>query len=191
MQKKILLDGCSFTYGLNLSREETLEHHFIELGYDVLNLSRPGKSNHAIALDVYNNINQADILVVGWTFSSRWYIQYHQQHIDFSATREYLELPNILDAALIEQSYQDLHRSFYSLFDQTYWSQCSNMLIDNTSHLAKSFNKKIVGFSWEPRKVQSDIYYPHVPAKHRLSCGHLNADGTTFLFNNLIELIKQ
>ena len=52
MEKKLLLDGCSFTYGLGLKKEETLEHHFIENGYQVLNLSRPGKSNHAIALDV-------------------------------------------------------------------------------------------------------------------------------------------
>ena len=33
MEKKLLLDGCSFTYGLGLKKEETLEHHFIENGY--------------------------------------------------------------------------------------------------------------------------------------------------------------
>ena len=60
MQKRLLLDGCSYTYGLNLKREETLEHHFIENGYQVLNLSRPGKSNNAIALDIYNNIDNFD-----------------------------------------------------------------------------------------------------------------------------------
>jgi hypothetical protein len=191
MQKKILLDGCSFTYGLNLAQEETLEHHFIELGYNVLNLSRPGKSNHAISMDIYNNIDQVDIVVAGWTFSSRWYIQYHHQHIDFLASRAYLELLDLRDAELIEQSYQDLHKSFYSMFDQTYWNQYSNMLIDTASCLVKCADKKAVWFSWEPRKTQSSVYYPHVPVKHRLPCGHLNANGTTFLFNNLIELIEQ
>ena len=95
MQKKLLLDGCSYTYGLNLLKEHTLEHHFIESGYEVLNLSRPGKSNNAIALDVYNNIN--------------------------------------------------------------------------------AYN----------------LYYPHVPPLHRLPCGHLNADGTTNLYNNLTHIIEQ
>ena len=29
MQKRLLLDGCSFTYGLGLERESTLEHHLL------------------------------------------------------------------------------------------------------------------------------------------------------------------
>lgn len=191
MQKRLLLDGCSFTYGLNLAKEETLEQHFVESGYKVINLSRPGKSNSAIALDLYNNIDSCDILVVGWSFSSRWYLKYHKHNIDLLASRENVELPYALDSALVEQSYQELHRAFYSLFDAEHWNNQSDMLVDNTAGLAVQRNKQAVFFSWEPRKVACDIYYPHVLSSHRLPCGHLNANGTTNLYNNLTHIIEQ
>jgi hypothetical protein len=191
MQKRLLLDGCSYTYGLNLQREETLEQHFIESGYEVINLSRPGKSNSAIALDLYNNIDSCDILVVGWSFSSRWHLKYHSHNIDLLATRETVELPHTLDSGLIEQSYQDLHRAFYSLFDAEYWSKHSDMLVDNSAALAAQRGKQSVFFSWESRKTTCDIYYPHVPLAHRLSCGHLNAKGTITLYSNLTHIIEQ
>lgn len=191
MNKRLLLDGCSLTYGLNLSKHETLEHHFIELGYEVTNFSRPGKSNQAIAHSVYENINNFDILVVGWTFSSRWYLQYHKHNIDLLATRENIELPFELDVDQLEQSYRDLHRSLYSLFDITYWNRASDMLIDFAYSFANKENKKIVFFSWESRNVTSPVFYPHIAAHQRLPCGHLNADATTTLFNNLTHLIEK
>lgn len=191
MQKRLLLDGCSFTYGLNLLREETLEQHFIESGYEVVNLSRPGNSNLAISLDLYNNMDTCDLLIVGWTFSSRWHLKYHEHNIDLLASKEHLELPHTLDSMLIEKSYQDLHRSLYSLFDATHWGRQSDMLIDNTAALAAQRGKQAVFFSWEPRKVAHNMYYPHVISSHRLACGHLNANGTTNLYNNLTHLIAQ
>lgn len=189
MQKKLLLDGCSFTYGLGLDREATLEHHFIECGYEVLNLSRPGKSNHAIALDVYQHFNQFDVVVVGWTFSSRWHLQYHNSDIDLLASRQQLELPYTIDSGQIEQSYTELHRALYSLFDIQHWNRVSDMLIDSTYALLQQ--KQTLFFSWETRDTQCSVYYPHVASNHRLPCGHLNANGTTNLFNNLMALIEQ
>lgn len=191
MQKRLLLDGCSFTYGLNLAREQTLEQHFIESGYEVVNLSRPGKSNSAIALDIYNNIDSYDLLVVGWTYSSRWHLKYHEHNIDLMATRENVELPHTVDSELIEQSYQELHRAFYSLFDTTHWDQYSNMLVENSAAAATQRKKQFVFFSWEPRNTTCEIYYPHVLSSQRLPCGHLNANATNNLYNNLTHLINQ
>ena len=191
MQKRILLDGCSFTYGLGLAREQTLEHWFVESGYTVVNLSRPGKSNQAIALDIYSNVDECDIVVAGWSFSSRWHLQYHGHNIDLLAGREKVELPHTLDSGLIEQSYQELHRSFYSLFDTAHWSKVSDMLIDNTATLVTQRGKLGIFFSWESRTIKSNLYYPHVISSHRLPDGHLNADGTANLFNKLTALIEQ
>ena len=191
MNKKILLDGCSFTYGLHLPREHTLEHYFAECGYNVKNLSRPGKSNHAMALDVYHNIDYADILVVGWSFSSRWHLNYHQQNIDFLANREQLELPHALDSGEIEKSYQDLHKSLYSMFDVDHWNQTSNMLVDNTAAMATQKGKKVVFFSWEPRATNCAVFLPHVPSGHRLKDGHLSQIGTKNLFDKLTAIIEQ
>lgn len=191
MQKKLLLDGCSFTYGLNLKPNETLEHHFIECGYEVLNLSRPGKSNHAIALDVYKNLEHCDVVVVGWTFSSRWHLKYHEHDIDLLASRTQIELPCLIDTETIEQNYQDLHQSLYGLFDITHWNQTSDMLVDLTHAMIATHQKCSVFFGLEPRNTQCPIYIPHVPSNHRLPCGHLNSNGTTHLFNKLTFLLEQ
>jgi hypothetical protein len=190
MQKRILLDGCSFTYGLNLHKEQTLAQHFIESGYEVINQSRPGKSNQAIALDLYNYIHNYDIAVVGWTFSSRWYLKYHTQDIDLLATRMQIELPYTFNSESIEQSYQELHRSLYSLYDSAYWNQLSDQLVDSSAAWIKQHNKKIVFFSWESRSVSCAVYYPHVMAAHRLPCGHLNPNGTRKLYNELTSIIE-
>lgn len=189
MHKKLLLDGCSFTYGLGLEREETLEHHFNECGYEVLNLSRPGKSNHAIALDVYQHHKEYDVVVVGWTFSSRWHLQYHGQNIDLLASRQQIELPCTVDSGQIEQSYTQLHQSLYSLFDVQHWNKVSDMLIDSTCALLQQ--KQTVFFSWESRNTECSVYYPHVSPVGRLPNGHLNADATTNLYNNLTALLER
>jgi hypothetical protein len=191
MNKKILLDGCSFTYGLNLACEETLEHHFIELGYDVVNLSRPGKGNLAIALDVYQNLKDCDIAVVGWTFSSRWHLKYHNKDFDLLPNREFVELPSLVDAGVIEESYKSLHKSFYSLYDATHWNAVSNMLVETLYAQIMLQHKLATFFSWEPRTTSIPVHYPHVTPSHRLACGHLNATGTTHLFENLIKQIEQ
>jgi len=191
MQKKLLLDGCSFTYGLGLNRNETLEHHFIESGYEVFNLSRPGKSNQAIALDLYNHIQDFDLVIAGWTFSSRWHLQYNSHNIDLIPSRQYIELPHILDANDIEQSYVDLHRSLYSFFDVAHWNQVSDMLIDCTHAHFEKQNKQVIFFSWESRSIACPIYYPHINKLDRLPDGHLNANGTTKLYAKLTSIIEQ
>jgi hypothetical protein len=191
MEKRLLLDGCSFTYGLGLRAEETLAHLFMESGYDVTNLSRPGKSNQAMALDIYKHQENADVVVAGWTFSSRWHLRYYQDNIDLLASRKNIELPYTTDSGEIEQSYQELHRAFYSLFDPTHWSQFSDMLIDNTAAAIAKQNKQMLFFSWEPRSVDCDVYYPHVISSQRLPDGHLTATGTINLFNKLTALLEQ
>lgn len=192
MTQRLYLDGCSLTYGLNLPRESTLEHLFVENGdYNVTNNSRPGKSNLAIALDAFKNYRNHEVIVIGWTYSSRFYLKYHGMDIDLLATREYVELPNTLDSALIEETYQELHRQFYSLYDSTYHNELSDMLITSIYYTAQAENKKIIFFGWEHRQTPINIYYPHIPSKFRLPCGHLNADGTMRLYNTLQGLLSE
>jgi hypothetical protein len=73
----LYFNGCSFTYGTGLSPESTLGRLLGDQGgYNVTNNSRPGKSNLAIALDTYDNVSKHDVIVIGWTFSSRTYLKY-------------------------------------------------------------------------------------------------------------------
>jgi hypothetical protein len=190
MQKKMLLNGCSFTYGLNLQPYETLNHLFITSGYEVVNQSRPGKSNNAIAFDVYKDFDHYDLIVLGWSFSSRWSMQYLGQNIDLLPGREHIELMTDQDAQLIEESYSGLYKHFYSMFDTQYWNSYSDMLIDYTAALLQKHQKKFVFFSMEPRNCATKVYVPHIRPNHRLKCGHFNADGTKSLFDRLTNIIE-
>ena len=192
MPARLYLDGCSFTHGTGLPSDSTLAHLLVNLGrYNVTNNSRPGKSNLAIALDAYDNISNHDIIVIGWTFSSRTYLKYNNIDIDLLPSRFQLESMDLLDSQMIEQSYQELHKQLYSLFDINHYNKISDMLVSMTYQMALNLNKKIIFFSWDKRNVTIPLFYPHVPAEYKLPCGHLNAHGMKNLYNKIQILSAQ
>jgi hypothetical protein len=178
----LYLDGCSFTYGVGLETSDTLAYLFEQAGYNVLNFSRPGKSNIAIAHDTYNNCNNADVFVLGFTFSHRFHIKYGDYNIDILPSNvswptkiektQGVEIENILDS---------LHKNFYLLHDTEHWGTVSDMLIDNTIDSLKLKNKKVFTFSWELRKTHNKILNPAI--SNRLPDGHLDRVGTKKLFD--------
>jgi len=192
MSKKLYLNGCSYTFGLHLEKEDTLAHLFSEsAGYQVTNNSRPGKSNMAIALDTFNSIKNHDTIVLGWTYASRSYLKYNGYNIDLLASRLQIELPHDIDTNNIESTYTALHKQFYSLYDAEHFNNVSDMLMTSTYHLAKSLGKKMVFFSWEKRSTNIPVYYPHIPSSYRLPDSHLNVAGTMYLYNTLQGLINE
>lgn len=197
MTARLYLDGCSFTYGTGLSQQSTLGHLFADSGgYQVTNNSRTAKSNLAIALDTYDNIANHDVIVIGWTFSARTYLKYHNRDLDFLPSNWIKHsfvspISPMDDFRGIEKSYEDYYKQLYSLFDIDHYDKVSNMLISMTYQMALNLNKKIVFFSWEKRDVTIPLLYPHAPAQHRLTCGHLNASGTEYLYNTLQALLGE
>jgi len=178
----LYLDGCSLTYGVGLDPVDTLASNFEQAGYNVLNFSRPGKSNMAIAQDTFNNINNANIFVLGFTFSARYHLRFNNIDIDLLPSnytwqydRDLIQGSNISDIA------KNLHKNFYLLFDHDHWNNFSDMLVDNTINSLNFENKKIFVFSWEKRNTKNKIFYPIIP--DRFTDGHLNNVGTKKLFN--------
>lgn len=187
---KLYLDGCSLTYGLGLDRHETLAGRW-ESQYEIINKTRPGKSNLAIALDTFKNIQTCDIIVIGWTFSSRSYLKYHDYDIDLLPSRTVVDLPFERDTKVMSDIYTDLHRNFYALHDTTFANHYSDFLISSTKAMCEKYQKKTVFFSWEKRKTDFKIYYPTMSGKMRFPDGHLNVHGTLHLYNNLQQLIYE
>jgi hypothetical protein len=179
---KLYLDGCSYTYGLGLPESQRLQSMFEDAGYEVTNLSRPGKSNTAIVLDTFNNINNFDRFVLGFTYSSRYYVKFRNIDIDLIGTRFELDKS---DQVEIEDAYTELHKAFYTLYDNQYWDNVSDMLIDNLLANIKLQSKKVFPFSWETRKITNQLFYPVMLPRDRLLDGHLNAVGTQKLFNQI------
>jgi hypothetical protein len=187
---RLYLDGCSFTFGLGLESHDTLAGRWGSK-YEVINKTRPGKSNLAIALDAFENIQNCDVVVIGWTYSSRSYLKYQNHDIDLLPSRTVVDLPFERDTKTMSDIYTDLHRNFYALHDTVFAGQYSDFLVSSIKYMCEKYQKKSVFFSWEHRKADCNIYYPTISPKMRLPDGHLNADGTTHLYNNLQQLIYE
>ena len=192
MVDSIYLDGCSYVYGLNLNTEYNLESLFKnDGGYRMQNQSRPGKSNLAIAMDVFKYSESHDIIVVGWTHATRFYLEVQGQDIDFLPNRFNLDLKKLGDEELIEHAYHQFHRYFYSMYQTPFIDNFSDMLISTVYEWLRSRGKRVVFFSFEPRKVDFDLYVPYTPPEFRLPCMHLNQKGTRYLFDLLQRKISE
>lgn len=190
MVKKLYLDGCSLTYGQGLPREQSLGLLFKTIGeYDVLDNSRPGKSNIAVAIDTYKNFKDYDVFVLGFTFSGRFGLKYKDQNLDFfpGFHNNGLNLePHDLDIA-----HTEVYKYFYTVFESPYCDDLSDMIVDTLISFLISQNKKVIGFSWESRQVQAHIEYPYIGPNQRLTDGHLNSAGTIQLFNFLQNKLNE
>lgn len=181
---KLYLDGCSMVYGDGLPRAQSLGSLFAKLGgYTVTDQSRSGKSNLAITLDAYKNCQDHDVVVLGFTYSSRFYIKYNDHDIDF-----FVGLKNNsfgIDDAALDTASLNVYKYFYTVFGHPYCDDLSDLLIDGVISFLKTQNKKVIAFSWEPRKVKSEIFYPYISTDLRLPDGHLNQHGMIALYDYL------
>ena len=186
---KAYIDGCSLVYGHGLPREQSLASLFSSIGeYEVLDKSSPGKSNMSICFDAYQHRQNFDIFILGFTFSNRFSIKYHDQELKFftgavQSTGFELE-PESLDFAHL-----NIQKYFYSVYGYPYCNQLSDMLIDTTVNFLKK-DKTVIAFSWEKRHTETDLYYPYIPPEDRLPDGHLNRNGMTKLFHNLQNILN-
>lgn len=183
---KLYLDGCSFTYGLGLLRKQSLGQLFKDRGgYDVVDCSRNGKSNMAIAMDAYKNADSVDVIVLGFTFSGRFYIKYQEQHIDFQPIRYQLPLADNINSQELGDAYLDFHKYFYTLYQTPFCDDYSDFLIDSVCSYLEAQGKIVLAFSWEQRKTKHQLVYPYIGPNMRLPDRHLNALGTEYLYNIL------
>jgi hypothetical protein len=190
MVKKLYLDGCSLTYGYGIPREKSLGNLFkVDGFYDILDNSRPGKSNISIAVDTYKNYKNFDTIVLGFTYSSRFGLEWQDQNIDFYTgfhQKGFGVDPESLDDASLQ-----IYKYFYSVFGPPYSENLSNMLVDSLVAFLKSQGKKVLAFTWEPRETQNKLFYPYIEPNYRLSDGHLNINGTRYLFNLLQDILDE
>lgn len=194
MVKKLYLDGCSLIHGYGLPRDKSLGYLFDAVGnYRVTDLSRSGKSNMAIAVDAYKNFNNHDVFVLGFTFASRFGIQYQNQNLDFFTGfhGKGLDLMPTETAEEIDHAYMQVYKYFYTVFEPPFCNTLSDMLIDGLISFLKSQNKKVVAVSWESRNTQQHLHYPYMAPKHRLEDGHFNEAGTRYLFDFLQNIIDE
>ena len=185
---KAYIDGCSLTYGHGLPRNQSLSHLFSSLGgYEVLDKSFPGKSNMALCFDTYQNRHSFDVFILGFTYSNRFGIKYHDQDLKFFAGHHGNGFG--LDPEDLDQSHSMVQKYFYTVFGHPYCDQLSDMLIDTTVNFLKK-DKIVLAFSWEKRNTEVDLYYPYISIEDRLPDGHLNQNGMIKLFHTLQNILN-
>ena len=183
---KLYLDGCSFTYGFGLEENEKLAYLFQkEGGYEVVNRSRPGKSNSAIALDIHRYSQDCNCIVVGWTFSDRFYLESRGNKMDFLPTRYNLATSDEDIGAEIEDVYTKIHKQLYAIYDNQFYDDVSDLIVTSTYANLIRQGKTVIFFSWENRKTNVDIFYPIVSPEGRLSDGHLNKKSMKKLYEDI------
>ena len=191
--KSIYLDGCSMIYGQYLPENKTLNHLFSnDGGYHVKDNSRPGKSNISIALDVHNNFKNYDIVIVGFTYSSRFGLEFDGYNLDLFAGYHGKKISsNKENAADVSESFLNLYKYFYLLSDTPYLNKLSDMIADHTMGFLYSQNKKVVGITWEGRKTINELYRPCFQPEFYLDDGHLNEGGTFKLYNIIQNFLDE
>jgi hypothetical protein len=181
---KLYLDGCSLTYGQGLERDKSLGHLYKTRGlYQVTDNSRPRKSNLLIAVDTYENYREHDVFVLGFTFSERFGIKYHNDNLDFFAGFHGQGLE--LSSKSLDNTHCELHKYFYTVFGNPFCNNLSDMLVDSLVSFLISQGKTVVPFSWQQRATNVEILYPYIMPADRLEDGHLNESGTIKLFDIL------
>jgi hypothetical protein len=186
---KIYVDGCSYTAGHGLDKKYSLGSLLLSMG-EVTDCSYVGKSNYAIALDTYEVVNNFDLYIIGWTFNNRFEFNFNENIVESSETRDGINFENIPNGEFFEKEYRELQKRFFRYSSR--FSIFSDYLIDSTAKLLQS--KKIIFFSWEKRKCNTDLLYPQFTKDYRqqdmpnwVNNGHLNESGMTLLTDIIIN----
>ena len=193
---KLYVDGCSYTYGYGLDRQYSLANLLTTAEDIVTDHSAVGKSNYAIALDLYESILSSDVYIIGWTFSDRTEFNLDNNIIQASVSRTDIGLGAVSNAEYLEKEYHTLQNKFYRYASRQ--DILSDFFVDATASMLAKQNKKFIFFSWESRNCKSQILYPYVASNYRQqdmtdwqSVGHLTKDGMQHLANIIAEKINE
>jgi len=189
---KLYLDGCSFIYGTGLDNDKKLSTLLEkEAGFSVTNKSRAGKSNLAIALDIHKNAIDHDVIVVGWTYSDRYYLESRDLPLDFLPTRYNIQIDDEKIGEDLEEAYKIIHKQLYTIHDNHFYDSISDMLIDGVYSDLIRKGKNVIFLSWENRNTNIPIHYPIFNVENRLSDGHLNESGMRKLYEDITWIYEQ
>jgi hypothetical protein len=189
----LYIDGCSMIYGQGLPREKSIGHLFKSSeNYNIVcDNSRPGKSNNAIFYDTMKNRNNYDIFILGFTYSNRTYLKFRDHNIDLHIGKEtFVDYQHYWDENL-EKIYSDLHKVYYSVYDDVFNHEMNNFLIESLINTLENENKLVIPFSWEKRDTQKKIFYPMYRSSSWISPNdpHLNENATLDLYSKLSQIL--
>jgi hypothetical protein len=187
---KLYIDGCSLTYGQGLPRELSAG---AQLNCD-LDLSRPGKSNTAMVIDLYKNINKFDTYIIGLTYPSRYTFYNNREPFDLQPNKNNLDrLDGHPMGEFIESTYPQFYKVLWSITNDQEMKVLSDFYLNAIISLLKEQNKKYVIYSWARLNCNDpDYFFLEIPrnTQYRLPDGHLNEVGMNVLVNSVKEKLN-
>lgn len=185
---RLYVDGCSFVYGVHLSRNFSLAN-LINATKD---FSQCGKSNIAICEDIYQNIDKFDSFVVGFSFSPRYTFERNNKRQHLLPNRKISDFGSYDGAEADEKMFAKFNDWFYYFSNIDTLSLRSDFYVDSIINLFEKYNKKFVVFSFEKRNTMSNqVLYPKFDKSLFLPDGHLNENGMKELSNLVLKKLNE
>jgi hypothetical protein len=180
---KTYVDGCSMVYGHGLAREYSLAH-LINADVD---MSRPGKSNMGIAIDLIENIDKYDKFVIGFTYPNRYSFFDTNRPIDVHPSLETIRLS--MDSEYIESDvYPKFFQMLWMLTDESKLYSLSSFIVQSTISLLEKMGKESALFSWHQYPGVRRLQFS---AEFKLPDSHLNEKGMEKLANYVTNYDKK
>lgn len=175
---RIYVDGCSLTYGEGLPRADSIG---ARLGAE-LDLSRPGKSNMAMAIDLIDCLDTYDLYVLGFTYPSRYTFYHQDTAIDVTPAKEHIGQVDVY----LEQNFPVFSRMLWTMTNDNRMEDLSKFIVEGAMSLLKQHGKQYVVYGWYPYECEdSNFFTPEIPetAEYRLAKDnfHLNSAGMELL----------
>jgi hypothetical protein len=187
---KLYVDGCSFTYGQGLDRKFSIGN---QIGA-TLDLSTPGKSNTAMAVDLYKNIHNFDVFVIGLTYPSRYTFYDGDTPVHLTPGTNNIDLlTGHPMGEFIETTYPRFYKVLWALTNSDEMRALSDFYINAIIRLLEDNKKQYVIYSWEALACTNKNYFVprfHTITQYRLPDGHLNEQGMTELANTIKEKLN-
>jgi hypothetical protein len=160
-----------------------------------LDLSRPGKSNTAMAIDLYKNINNFDTYVIGLTYPIRYTFYNNKEPFDLQPSKDNLDrLVGHPMGDFIESTYPQFYKVLWSITDENEMQVLSEFYLNSIISLLKSHNKQYLIYSWTTLNCNDNNYFvPSIPygSGYWLPDKHLNGVGMNFLVKSIKEKLNE
>ena len=160
--KNLYINGCSFTYGDNLPKEQTWPELLSKkLNLNLINESKNGQSFQSITFNSINTLSELNpentIVIVGLTWETRYMIQFGNETLDVSPSclnsEQSHEVKNVF-----AKYYKYLVENDKNLSENQHKNLITNLISLQSFLKQNKFKYRIVNFLDQSKEMDLPIY---------------------------------
>ena len=160
--KNLYINGCSFTYGYKLPKEQTWPELLSKkLNLNLINESKNGQSFQSITFNSINTLSELNpentIVIVGLTWETRYMIQFGNETLDVSPSclnsEQSHEVKNVFS-----KYYKYLVENDKNLSENQHKNLITNLISLQSFLKQNKFKYRIVNFLDQSKEMDLPIY---------------------------------